>query len=244
LNGRTIRYLETGRGRTVLLLHGFACDHTDWRYQIPLLAKRHRVIAPDLAYFGQSDPGERPHTTVNHAKDCLRLMDHLGVRKAVLVGHSMGGWIARDIYLRAPDRVEGIVEVDNTAVAPALDQLPKILNVHRPSGKEYSSAVNDKRREKYLACRREMAKRFGAKNPGKAVYKSSPEGKWCAVPVLVIWTSRGAFSRDAIPQGWVPEHFPSSDAHLAIIRDSGHWPMLERPEQVNEALLNFLGDLP
>jgi len=239
LDGRKIRYLDVGKGKPVMLLHGFACDHTDWRHQIPALAERYRVIAPDLAFFGQSDPGERPHTTINHAEDCRALLDHLGLQKAVVVGHSMGGWIARDLYLAAPERVEAIVEVDNTAIAPALDQLPKLLDVRRPGGKEYSSVVNDKRRKQYLAHKTEMTRRFGGRS-AKAAYKPSPAGKWCKVPVLVVWTTRGAFTQDDIPKGWVRENFPSLDSSLIVIPDSGHWAMLEQPDQVNKAVLDFL----
>ena len=53
-------------------------------------------------------------------------------------------------------------------------------------------------------------------------------------------TSRGAYSQDDIPDNWVQENFPSEQPQLVIIRDSAHWVMLEQPERVNEALLNFL----
>jgi pimeloyl-ACP methyl ester carboxylesterase len=151
----------------------------------------------------------------------------------------MGGWIARDLYLLSPQRVEAIVEVDNTAIAPALDQLPKLRGVRRPSGKEYSSVVNNKRRKQYLVQKAEMTRRFGGKS-AKAAYEPSPMGKWCKVPALVIWTSRGGFAQDDIPKGWVRENFPSSDARLVIIRESGHWVMLEQPDLVNKAIVDFL----
>ena len=52
LGDRKLRYLDVGKGKPVMLLHGFACDHTDWRHQIASVAKSYRVIAPDLAFFG------------------------------------------------------------------------------------------------------------------------------------------------------------------------------------------------
>jgi pimeloyl-ACP methyl ester carboxylesterase len=243
LDGRKIRYLDVGEGKAVMLLHGFACDHTDWRHQIRALAERYRVITPDLAFFGQSDPGKRPHTTINHAEDCRALLDHLRIPKAVVVGHSMGGWIARGLYLQTPRHVEAIVEIDNTAIAPALDQLPKLLGVHRPSGKQHSSVINDKRRKQYVADKAEMTRRFGGRS-AKPAHKPSPTGKWCRVPVLVIWTSRGAVAQDDIPNGWVRENFPSNHARLVVVRDSGHWAMLEQPGLVNKAILDFLQELP
>ena len=69
--GRRLRYADQGTGRVVLLVHGLAGDHHDWRFQIPVVAGKNRVVVPDLAFFGQSDSGALPHTTRNHARDCL-----------------------------------------------------------------------------------------------------------------------------------------------------------------------------
>lgn len=241
-DGRKIYYSDTGSGSTVLLLHGYASDHTDWRHQIPVLSKRYRVIAPDLAFFGKSDPGSRPHTTKNHGADCLALLDRLGIEQAVVVGHSMGGFIARDIYLTAPERVKALVEVDNDGMVPALSDLPKLLHVYRPKGGEYLSQFNFKRHKRYEKRKAELREQFGGKSP-RAFHEATPEGKWCNVPLLSIFTSRGAFSQDDIPDNWTRENFPTERSHLVIIRDSGHWVMLEQPERVNEALLKFLEQL-
>ena len=241
-DGRKIYYSDTGSGSTVLLLHGYASDHGDWRHQIPVLSKRYRVIAPDLAFFGKSDPGPRPHTTKNHAADCLALLDRLGIEQAVVVGHSMGGFIARDIYLTAPERVKALVEVDNDGMVPALSDLAKLLHVYRPKGREYLSQFNVRRLKRYEERKAELREQFGGKSP-RAFHEPTPEGKWCNVPLLSIFTSRQAFSQDDIPESWARANFPTEKPHLVIIRDSGHWVTLEQPELVNEALLDFLGEL-
>ena len=241
-DGRKIYYSDTGSGSTVLLLHGYASDHTDWRHQIPVLSKRYRVIAPDMAFFGKSDPGPLPHTTKNHAADCVALLDRLGIEQAVVVGHSMGGFIARDIYLTAPERVTALVEVDNDGMVPALSDLSKLLNVYRPKGREYRSAFNVERLKRYEKRKAELREQFGGASP-RAFHESTPQGKWCNVPLLSIFTSRQAYSQDDIPDNWARVNFPTERPHLVIIRDSAHWVMLEQPDLVTEALLDFLGKL-
>ena len=69
-------------------------------------------------------------------------------------------------------------------------------------------------------------------------------GKWCRVPVLVVLCSYGAFSQDDVPEGWVETNLPSTDASLVVIRESGHWVTLERPQELNRILLGFLSRLP
>ena len=114
VNRLRIHYLQAGtEGCPVLLLHGGGLDAAGLSFQktIPVLAKRHRVFAPDLPGFGQSDP--MPVTW--RVEECVefvgRLLDALGLKRASLVGISMGGAFT----LLAPERVERLVLVDNSS---------------------------------------------------------------------------------------------------------------------------------
>ena len=119
-----------------------AGDHQDWRFQIPDLTRTYRVVAPDLAFFGQSDPGQLPHTTRNHGRDCLALMDHLGIEKAVLVGHSLGSWIIKEMYLMSPGRVEALVDVDGGGLAdPAMENLGRQKGIYGPKDAQVSQSL-------------------------------------------------------------------------------------------------------
>ena len=143
----------------------------------PVLSKKYRVIAPDLAFFGKSDPAPRPHTSQNHAADCLALLDHLGIEQAVIVGNSMGGFVARNIYLTVPERVKALVEVDNDAMVPAVSDLvlqSKLLKVYRPKGRQYYSKVNVKRLKQYEQRKAELREQFGGRAP---VLFTSPHRK-------------------------------------------------------------------
>ncbi len=109
VNGVRLRLHSAGTGDPVILLHGFPDSHLLWRHQIPaLVAAGHRVLAPDLRGFGESD---RPEDTAgyrmpNLVADVTGLLDHAGVDRAAVVGHDWGAGLAWQVALRAPERVQ------------------------------------------------------------------------------------------------------------------------------------------
>jgi pimeloyl-ACP methyl ester carboxylesterase len=118
--GQRVFYHRTGRGRPVVLVHGFMVSHWTWRHVIPELAVDHDVIALDLLGFGESD---RPAATdfrydaPAQMEVVLAALDALGVERAAFIGHSMGGAIALYTAARRPERVERLVVV-NALVYP------------------------------------------------------------------------------------------------------------------------------
>jgi len=115
VDGTRIRYLEAGAagGRgTVIFLHGLGASMYSWRHQIgPVAAAGFRVIAFDNRGFGFSERPRTGYTNADYSRLVVALMDSLGVRDAVLVGHSMGGAIAAEVALIHPARVPGLVLV-------------------------------------------------------------------------------------------------------------------------------------
>ena len=105
-------YLSAGAdGRTVILVHGGASDRYDWTKNIATLARSHRVYAPNLIGFGRDSRRDSPYT-VQHFSAFLRdFMDTLGLEKALLVGHSLGGRASLEVARRAPERIERLVLV-------------------------------------------------------------------------------------------------------------------------------------
>ena len=111
-HGRT-RYLESGEGPPVLLLHGagFIPGADAWRVTIPALATRYRVIAPDALGWGPGDQLDLDYS-FGYMVDSLREMqDALGLERTHVVGHSMGGWLASLLAYESPERVDSLVLV-------------------------------------------------------------------------------------------------------------------------------------
>jgi 3-oxoadipate enol-lactonase len=100
-----LRYVDVGAGTPVVLIHGLAGDHTAWLAQIEALRQRYRVIAFDNRGAGGSTQIDEPVSTQDLAGDTLRLMDHCGIRRAHVVGRSMGGAVAQHMALAAPERI-------------------------------------------------------------------------------------------------------------------------------------------
>ncbi|MBN2078700.1 MAG: alpha/beta hydrolase [Spirochaetes bacterium] len=122
----TLHYLEAGTGEPMILIHGWLCWGAYWKKIIPLVADRYRVIAPDLLGHGISDKPLDPavsYGTDAQAERIIALMDSLGIERAYVVGHSMGGEIAAKVALAAPDRVRGLVLI----CAAGMEETPKLL---------------------------------------------------------------------------------------------------------------------
>jgi haloacetate dehalogenase len=112
-NGIRQHFLEAGTGAPVVLLHGFPETGFAWRFQIPELARRYRVIAPDLRGYGETDKPACGYDKRNMAKDVRELMAALGIEKIALVGHDRGARVATRFAKDYPDAVDRLVVMDN-----------------------------------------------------------------------------------------------------------------------------------
>jgi pimeloyl-ACP methyl ester carboxylesterase len=104
--GGEVVYDTSGAGSPVVLLHGAFMDRRSWDHQRPAFARRFRVVRYDIRPFGESS---RPEKAYSVPGDLLRLLDHLKIGRAHLVGHSFGGGVALDFALLYPERVASLV---------------------------------------------------------------------------------------------------------------------------------------
>ena len=111
-NGATFHVVRTGRGRPLLLLHGWPEFWLTWEPVMQRLAGSFELIAPDLRGFGDSDKPAGPFGPDDHATDMLALLDGLGVGTVGLVGHDVGGAVMQPLARRAPERVAGLFFFD------------------------------------------------------------------------------------------------------------------------------------
>jgi haloacetate dehalogenase len=121
-DGVTLNVATAGDGEAVLLLHGFPETHLAWRHLGPRLARRWRVVCPDLRGYGESDRPAEPRQVAyakrTMAADAVALMERLGHRRFSIVGHDRGALVAFRAGLDHPERVERLAVMD---VLPAAD---------------------------------------------------------------------------------------------------------------------------
>jgi 3-oxoadipate enol-lactonase len=125
INGQLIAYDDTGGdGPPIVLAHGFMMDRTMFDPQVSALRHRYRVITWDGRGFGDTTYDGRPFTFWDLAADCIGLLDHLGVARAVVGGMSQGGFISLRVALLAPERVRGLVLLDTQAGTEIPETVP------------------------------------------------------------------------------------------------------------------------
>ena len=261
LGRRRLLYFDEGTGRPLLLLHGAAAerDEGEWDHQRPVLAAAgYRVVFPLRAGRGGSDP-DGSVTLAKDARDAWALLDHLGLDRTVLIGHSAGAAVARQMYLTRPAGVEAIVSVDSAAFGKfdlqggafgpeRFDAATRALHArHREAlavmGREwdYPSEFNVNHLTRLMRWRRAHSDRREAARGGSDPDDASvPEGRWCRVPLLVFAAGRGRVRPGDPEAADLAARLPASRSRLEVITDSGHYIQHEQPEAFNARLLDFL----
>jgi pimeloyl-ACP methyl ester carboxylesterase len=244
---------DMGEGAAVLFIHGSGPGATgvaNWRGNLPALAG-HRRIAFDLAGFGASTPlAPLPYTVPSWTQQSLEIMDALGIARFSIVGNSLGGRIAMQIALDAPERVERLVLMGSGGLlvepTPALRALreytPSIENMRRLITEcfLYDARLSTEQmvRERYetsAATFETYRGMFGEDRSGLLV---SPERiASIAVPALVV---HGRDDRVIPPANGVrmAELLPDADLHL--FARCGHWAQFERAADFNALIASFL----
>jgi 3-oxoadipate enol-lactonase len=253
-----LAYEEAGRGEPVVLLHGFPFNRSLWREQAEALRERFRVITPDLRGHGESPAEGETATMEEMAGDVAALLDALGVGRAVVGGLSMGGYVTLAFCRLFPERVRALVLADTRPQGDAEEgKRGREQTARRALGegmgpvaesmlpKMFAAATFDGRpdvvarvREMILATKPEGA---AAALRGMALRRDHTE--WLSeisVPTLVVVGSEDAITPPADSET-MRAKIPG--ARLEVIGGAGHVSNVERPEEFNRALLNFLDGL-
>jgi pimeloyl-ACP methyl ester carboxylesterase len=259
VRGVEMAYDEEGRGEAFVLLHGFPFDRSMWREQSEVLSATFRVIAPDLRGLGETPLGVLTAATMDEmAEDAAALLDSLKVGRAVLGGLSMGGYVAFEFFRRFPERVRALVLADTRpqgddddgkrtreenaqkvlreGVRPLVDSmLPKLLSA---STRERRPDVVGRVSAMMLAVRPEGA---AAALRGMAVRRDQTELlSRIDVPTLVIVGTEDSITPPLDAEAMAAK---IEGARLVRVEGAAHLSNVERPEEFNRALLDFVGGL-
>jgi pimeloyl-ACP methyl ester carboxylesterase len=249
----------SGTGTPLVLLHAFPLDGRMWEPQVEALAGSYRVIVPDLRGFGTA--GEQAVEEAGMdllADDVVRLLDDRGLDRVILGGLSMGGYVALEFVRRHADRLGGLLLLgtragvdseqawaDRRAMAERVlaegtgflpeAMLPRLLG--KTSLEERPELV-----ERVAALIREQDPRAvaGAQRGMAARRDAAAVLAGIAVPTLVITGEEDAITGPELGRE-LAAAIP--DARFLLVERAGHLSNLERPEVVNEALLDFLAPI-
>jgi pimeloyl-ACP methyl ester carboxylesterase len=263
--GRQVRYRVDGAGPPVVLLHGIGRSLEDWAEQHELLRGRHRVYSVDLPGYGKSEPLAEPYTLAALGRFVADFLDALGIAEPVhLVGHSLGGAVAMQLAVHAPDRVASLVLVNSAGFGREVTITLRLLAI-RPLGRlltrpsRYSARrverslfhdpafVTEARVEHTFAlARRPHAARVlletlrsmgtfrGARSQWRQTLLHAVAG--LDIPILVVWGDRDLILPAAHLDA-ARARLPHARSHL--FPDTGHMPQIERAEAFSQLVGNF-----
>ncbi len=266
VNGTRIHYRVGGSGPTVVLLHGYAETSHMWDPLMPLLAKTHTVIVPDLRGAGGSSKPEGGYDKKNMAVDIHELVKSLGIQSASIVGHDIGLMVAYAYAAQFPAETERVVLMD--AFLPGIGQWQNVwllrdlwhFHFHGPvplalvKGREriyfehfWNDFAADAKHSVPEADRRVYAAAYaqdGGMRAGFEYFKNFEKdaADFAALSAnkltmpMLVLSGEKAGGTFLIEQG----KLVANDVKGVVVKGSGHWLMEEAPEQVIPELLNFL----
>lgn len=244
INNLEIAYERRGKGTPLVLIHGYPLDHSIWNEVADLLKDDFDVIWPDLRGFGESTTVDTPYGMSEIADDIAQLLTKLGIEKALIAGHSMGGYVALAFANKYPDRISGLALVGSQAPADpperkegryktAADVQEKGLSVVTPMTEKLSPDQKVRDKVRPLIERQSKAGVVGAL---KAMAERGDARAWLPdfkFPIVLVHGD----ADELIPVERAQEiKVAISNAHLVELPGAGHLAMMEVPAKTAEAL--------
>ena len=258
LNGIDLYFEESGSGQPLLLIAGLSGNTQGWATLEPVLAKHFQVIAFDNRGAGRSSSPNGPYTTADMAQDAVALLDHLGLGRVDVIGHSMGGMIAQELALTHPERVGRLVLLatqarpNSTILEPWLDHwvqacergedprgvmlflMPWFLTpAFMANHEQVEAALTEWVNDPYPASALGLAAQAAACRSHNTFDRLAR----IAAPTLVLVGAEDIVTPVSCSRE-LAEHIPG--ARLQVLTNGGHIPDAEYPAEVSNALLQFL----
>jgi pimeloyl-ACP methyl ester carboxylesterase len=247
----SISYSDTGKGTAIVLLHGFLENQSMWDNYIATFSKKNRVITIDLLGHGATECLGYVHTMEDNADAVHAVLSELRIRKVILVGHSMGGYVALAFAELCPEYVKGLVLLNSTATA---DSEERKVNRDRAIRAVKQSFVNfislsisnlfsEGNRER-LATEIEIVKNKALKTPLQGVVASLEGMKirndrevllhLTTFPKLLVLGEKDP----VLPHNETKQQVENTEVELVVFPD-GHMSHIENKEELTAVLLQF-----
>jgi pimeloyl-ACP methyl ester carboxylesterase len=261
LHGHRVIYRIAGSGPPVVLIHGMVNSSRHWERVALALADRHTVIAPDLIGHGDSATPRGDYSLGAHAAVIRDVLSAIGVDRASIVGHSLGGGVAMQYFWQFPQRTERLVLVSSGGlgheVSPLLRSMalpgiglavaaaahPRVVGALAATGGQGRVIARALRPLSAPGARQAFLQTLRAVIDARGQRVSAVDRLYLleAMPTLVVWGERdntipiahGRAAHEAIPH-----------SRFATLPKAAHFPHLEDPDGLAEVLGEFLSSTP
>lgn len=247
-----LNYKIYGKADTTLFfIHGWNLDQTYWDNQLPYFSPSYTVVLLDLAGHGKSGRNRENWTIESFSKDIISIIDKEHLKNVILIAHSMGGEIALEAATAFPDKITGIIGVDNfknIAMTVTGENIKGVQPYIKKFMANYTTMakdiVNENIRTKDTAVSNRIMNDYTNADPG------------IAVPILMNLFPKAADAKNKLPKLQFPlriimcsyspfdstafETYCKNGYEIVMIDSSGHFPMVEQPQKFNKALKYFL----
>ncbi len=255
MNGFQMHFDDTGKGAPILFIHGFPLSRKIWRAQVEALRNEFRVITPDVRGYGESEATPGVYSMDLLADDMAALLRHLQCGPAIIAGHSMGGYILFAFLRKYPELVRGLIFVSTRAVADTAEgranrealaqrveregHQPVVEKMLAPMMAAASIAANPTLQSEVESMMR-SASLHGLDGASRGMATRSDATELLTkinVPTLIL-----AGTADALIPHSESEKMAQAipNARLHLIEGAGHLLSMEKPEEVNSVLKDWL----
>jgi pimeloyl-ACP methyl ester carboxylesterase len=267
IDGTPVNYVDIGSGERepIVFVHGLGGQWQNWLENLPRAAHERRVIALDLPGFGLSPMPRDAISISGYGRTVEALVDRLGLGRIDIVGNSMGGYIAAEVAIQFPERVDQLLLVSAAGISSADLAHAPIIVLGRVAA---AIATHTAAQDRQLAARpksRHLALELVARHPSRLKPDLAYEGFFkgtgkpgftdalraslnydfrdrlpdISVPTLIVWGEKDSIIpvKDANEfERLIP------DSRKVVMKDTGHIAMAERPETFNELMMEFLAE--
>jgi len=255
-----IYYEIIGQGEPLVMIRGISSNADHWYEQVPVLSKKYQLLVFDnRAIARSSDPGGS-FSTRDMAADTVELMEAVGIKKAHVLGYSMGGMIAQEIALTCPEKVNGLILVatdcGNSLRIKAKPEFSRLFSemIRLGTNEAKKAAAGCLFAKQTLETRPDIIQRYTEVSLRFPASQKTLARQWAAItqhdacnrlpkissPTLVI---TGSEDELIPPQNAkvMAQRIPG--AQMISIDGGGHLFLIEQPEAFNEAVIGFLDGL-